>query len=57
MLNHLLGRQVVFLFATIPGAFRPVDRATSAHPGIAKLLAMLFPASPFEPAEAVKNRS
>jgi|AACY02.2.fsa_nt_gi hypothetical protein len=35
-----------FLFAAILGAFWPVGRATGVQPGIAKLLAMLFPASP-----------
>jgi hypothetical protein len=35
-----------------------VGRATGAHPGIAKLLAMLFPASPSRPMlRIVKNRS
>jgi hypothetical protein len=38
-----------FLFATIRGAIRPVGRATGAQSGIAKLLAMLFPPSPFGP--------
>ena len=32
----------VFVFAAIHGAFWPVGRAIGAHPGIAKLLAMLF---------------
>ena len=40
------------LFATTHGAIRPVGRATAAQSGIAKLLAMLFPPSPFGPAKA-----
>jgi hypothetical protein len=35
--------------------FRPVVRATGAHPGIAKLLAMLKPASPSVPSSLRSN--
>jgi hypothetical protein len=36
-------------FAFTHDPIRPVDRATGAQPCIAKLLAMLIPASPFGP--------
>ncbi|OGO74562.1 MAG: hypothetical protein A2203_13955 [Chromatiales bacterium RIFOXYA1_FULL_46_5] len=36
-------------FAAIHNAIQPVDRATGAQPRIAKLLAMLIPASPYGP--------